>query len=42
MFECKPVSTAEEGAAEHIGPDRLSHVSTCIADWVADAFAELT
>jgi dienelactone hydrolase len=28
--------TAEEGATEHIGLDHLSHVSTYIADWVAD------
>ncbi|MDY7103047.1 MAG: alpha/beta fold hydrolase [Actinomycetota bacterium] len=31
----------EEGAAEHIGLDHLPHVSTFIADWVADTFAEL-
>ncbi|KGH45029.1 hydrolase [Modestobacter caceresii] len=35
------VFTAEEGATEHIGLDHLSHVSTYIADWVADTFAEL-
>jgi fermentation-respiration switch protein FrsA (DUF1100 family) len=35
------VFTAEEGATEHIGPDHLPHVSTYIADWVADTFAEL-
>ncbi|MCZ2839523.1 alpha/beta hydrolase family protein [Modestobacter sp. VKM Ac-2985] len=34
------VFTAEEGATEHIGLDHLSHVSTYIADWVADTFAE--
>lgn len=35
------VFTTEEGAAEHIGLDHLAHVSTVIADWVADTFAEL-
>ena len=30
--------TAEEGATEHIGLDHLPHVSTFIADWVADTF----
>ncbi|WP_433503600.1 alpha/beta hydrolase family protein [Pseudonocardia halophobica] len=34
------VFTPEEGAAEHIGLDHLPHVSTYIADWVADTFAE--
>ncbi|MEI4272159.1 alpha/beta fold hydrolase [Klenkia sp. LSe6-5] len=34
------VFTAEEGATEHIGLDHLPHVSTFIADWVADTFAE--
>jgi dienelactone hydrolase len=34
------VFTPEEGATEHIGLDHLPHVSTFIADWVADAFAE--
>jgi dienelactone hydrolase len=33
--------TAEEGATEHIGLDHLPHVSTFIADWVADTFAAL-
>ncbi|MEV4143921.1 alpha/beta fold hydrolase [Amycolatopsis sp. NPDC049691] len=33
------VFTAEEGATEHIGLDHLPHVSTYIADWVADTFA---
>jgi dipeptidyl aminopeptidase/acylaminoacyl peptidase len=33
------VFTAEEGATEHIGLDHLPHVSTFIADWVADTFA---
>jgi dienelactone hydrolase len=33
------IFTAEEGGAEHIGLDHLSHVSTYIADWVADTFA---
>jgi pimeloyl-ACP methyl ester carboxylesterase len=35
------VFTAEEGATEHIGLDHLPHVSTFVADWVADTFAEL-
>lgn len=30
------IFTAEEGATEHIGLDHLPHVSTFIADWVAD------
>ena len=34
------VFTAEEDATEHIGLDHLPHVSTFIADWVADTFAE--
>ena len=34
------VFTADEGATEHIGLDHLPHVSTFIADWVADTFAE--
>ena len=33
--------TPEEGATEHIGLDHLPHVSTFVADWVADVFAEL-
>ncbi len=33
------VFTPEEGATEHIGLDHLPHVSTFIADWVADVFA---
>ncbi len=32
------VFTPEEGATEHIGLDHLPHVSTYIADWVADTF----
>ncbi|WP_243422282.1 hypothetical protein [Micromonospora globispora] len=36
------VFTPEEGATEHIGLDHLPHVSTFIADWVADTFAELS
>jgi pimeloyl-ACP methyl ester carboxylesterase len=36
------VFTPEEGATEHIGLDHLPYVSTFIADWVADTFAELT
>ena len=35
------VFTPDEGATEHIGLDHLSHVSTYIADWVTDTFAEL-
>jgi pimeloyl-ACP methyl ester carboxylesterase len=35
------VFTPEEGATEHIGLDHLPHVSTFIADWVADTFTEL-
>jgi dienelactone hydrolase len=35
------VFTPEEGATEHIGLDHLPFVSTFIADWVADTFAEL-
>ncbi|RSM65531.1 alpha/beta hydrolase [Actinoplanes sp. ATCC 53533] len=35
------VFTPEEGGTEHIGLDHLPHVSTFIADWVADTFAEL-
>jgi fermentation-respiration switch protein FrsA (DUF1100 family) len=35
------VFTPEEGATEHIGLDHLPFVSTRIADWVADTFAEL-
>ncbi len=35
------VFTPEEGATEHIGLDHLPHVSTFVADWVADTFAEL-
>ncbi len=35
------VFTPEEGATEHIGLDHLPFVSTFVADWVADTFAEL-
>ncbi|MGY1624782.1 alpha/beta hydrolase family protein [Geodermatophilus sp. SYSU D00965] len=35
------VFTPEEGATEHIGLDHLMYVSTFVADWVADTFAEL-
>src|SRR3712207_6678424 len=35
------VFTPDEGATEHIGLDHLPHVSTFVADWVADTFAEL-
>ena len=34
------VFTPDEGATEHIGLDHLPHVSTFVADWVADIFAE--
>ena len=34
------VFTPDEGATEHIGLDHLPHVSTFIADWVADTLAE--
>lgn len=34
------VFTPEEGATEHIGLDHLPHVSTFIADWVSDTFAD--
>jgi fermentation-respiration switch protein FrsA (DUF1100 family) len=36
------VFTPEEGGTEHIGLDHLSYVSTFIADWVADTFAEVS
>jgi len=36
------IFTAEEGGTEHIGLDHLPHVSTFIADWVADTFTELS
>jgi len=36
------VFTPDEGGAEHIGLDHLSHVSVFIADWVSDTFAELS
>ncbi|WP_405181065.1 alpha/beta fold hydrolase [Nocardia sp. NBC_01377] len=35
------VFTAREGGAEHIGLDNLPVVSTFIADWISDTFAEL-
>jgi fermentation-respiration switch protein FrsA (DUF1100 family) len=35
------VFTAREGGTEHIGLDHLPHVSSVIADWVGDTFAEL-
>lgn len=35
------IFTAEEGGAEHIGLDDLPSVSSFVADWVADAFAQL-
>jgi dienelactone hydrolase len=35
------IFTADEGGAEHIGLDHLPHVSSYIADWVADTFAAL-
>ena len=34
------IFTPDEGGAEHIGLDHLPHVSTFIADWVADTFTE--
>lgn len=34
------IFTAAEGGAEHIGLDHLPHVSTFVADWVTDTFAE--
>lgn len=34
------IFTPEEGGAEHIGLDHLPHVSTFVADWVADRFRE--
>jgi hypothetical protein len=34
------IFTPDEGGAEHIGLDRLPHVSAFIADWVTDTFAE--
>ncbi|HEU5267842.1 MAG TPA: alpha/beta fold hydrolase [Jatrophihabitans sp.] len=34
------VFTPDEGATEHIGLDHLPYVSSFIADWVADTFAE--
>ncbi|WLP90710.1 alpha/beta fold hydrolase [Gordonia sp. NB41Y] len=36
------IFTPEEGGCEHIGLDNLGHVSSFVADWVADAFAEMT
>ncbi|AZG46242.1 alpha/beta hydrolase family protein [Gordonia insulae] len=36
------VFTPEEGGAEHIGLDDLGHVSSFVADWVADTFADMT
>ncbi|MET7772009.1 alpha/beta fold hydrolase [Nocardia sp. NPDC005366] len=35
------IFTAREGGAEHVGLDHLPHVSTFVADWVSDTFAEL-
>jgi hypothetical protein len=35
------IFTPDEGATEHVGLDHLAHVSTFVADWVADTFAEL-
>lgn len=32
---------AEESATEYIGPDRLPPVTTFIAGWMADTFADL-
>ena len=36
------IFTAAEGGAEHIGLDHLPHVSTYIADWAADTFAQIS
>ena len=35
------VFTPAEGGAEHVGLDHLPHVSTFIADWVADTFTDM-
>lgn len=35
------IFTPEEGGAEHIGLDDLGHVSSFVADWVADRFGEM-
>jgi fermentation-respiration switch protein FrsA (DUF1100 family) len=35
------IFTPDEGATEHIGLDHLPYVSSFVADWVADTFAEL-
>ncbi len=35
------VFTPEEGGAEHVGLDHLPQVSTFVADWVTETFAEL-
>ncbi len=35
------IFTPDEGGAEHIGLDHLTHVSTFIADWAADTFDDL-
>jgi dienelactone hydrolase len=32
------IFTPEEGGAEHVGLDHLPHVSTYVADWVAEVF----
>jgi dienelactone hydrolase len=36
------IFTPDEGATEHIGLDHFPHVSTFIADWISDTFAELS
>ncbi|MCX5059669.1 alpha/beta fold hydrolase [Streptomyces sp. NBC_00452] len=36
------IFTPDEGATEHIGLDHLAHVSTFVADWIADTFAVAT
>jgi dienelactone hydrolase len=36
------IFTPEEGASEHVGLDHLAHVSSFVADWVADTFAEVS
>ena len=36
------IFTPQEGATEHIGLDHLPHVGAFTADWIEDAFAELS
>lgn len=35
------IFTPEEGGAEHVGLDHLPHISTYVADWVAETFHQL-